>query len=208
MQALVEQSDFAGAIAVCREQVEAHPDDPELQLELGKLLFLNDTDEAWYEETLPVLRDVVRLLPESAEPRFWYGYALSIIAFDERESELQIRRCLQLEPNHAYANIVLAGGLTEPAESIVALRRALAVQPRNLRALVRLAGLLVDAGRSDEARPYLLHALRTEPYIEHDCGVMNSYLTGVLCGVGSSSTLDKARSLLDRIDNPPPAEEI
>jgi thioredoxin-like negative regulator of GroEL len=194
---------------VCRKEVEAHPDDPELQLELGKLLLLNEDDaEAWEKETLPILRDVVRLLPESAEPRFWYGYALTVIAFDDRESELQIRRCLKLEPDHAYANIFFAGGLTDADESIVALHRALTVQPGNLLALVRLAGLLIGADRSDEARPYLLHALKTEPYAEHDSGVMNRFLSDELCGTGNASTLDKARSLLAQIDNPPPAEDL
>src|SRR5205814_2205910 len=99
---------------------------------------------------------------------------------NDRESELQMRRCLQLEPDHPYANIVLAGGLVGPDEGIVALRRVLTVQPANRRALVELAGLLVESGRSDEARPYLIHALKTEPYVEQGCGMMNSYITHVL----------------------------
>ena len=110
----------------------------------------------------------------SAAAHFWYGYALTIIDFDDRESELQTSRCLQLEPNHLYANIFLAGGLAGSEESILALRRALDVQPTNRRALGRMAEKLIESDRSSEAKPYLMQALKTEPYVEQQCGIMNA----------------------------------
>jgi hypothetical protein len=203
LQSLVDAERYGMAIKECRKILdELHQPSWLVELNLGLLYFLNAKDDGPdYNNTCPkLLQATVDKWPDEAEPRFWLGYVRTIISQDDDEARRQLRIGLALNPDHAYANLVLAGGLVKDADSIEYLRRVLEIQPRNFRALHQLAKLYLAEKKSIDACKLFETILLEKPYEERSYGIMNQYANGVLTGAYSTNRLrEEARTMIDRL---------
>ena len=77
------------------------------------------------------------------------------------------QRALRLDPDSAYAHVVLAllkGWRGDPRAAVSHLHRALETEPNHFDALVWLPCFLAFMGKSNSATPYVEHLQRVEPY--------------------------------------------
>jgi thioredoxin-like negative regulator of GroEL len=108
---------------------------------------------------------------------------------------------LALNPNHAYANLVLA---SQPnyQQSAKLLRQVLKQQPNNFRALRQLADVLLASEQKAEAKELLKRILTNEAYIEQQYGIMNEYINDVLTQATQQQELrEEAKAQLQHLSS-------
>jgi tetratricopeptide (TPR) repeat protein len=133
-----------------------------------------------YDRAVEVLREGVRLDPDSAQAR----YTLGLILFSRAEKEWQrspnsaraaawfregidhLRRATDLKPDHARA--YLHWGLSlkylgEPAAAVEPLRRGVSCRPEDFDLQLVLGEALLEAGRLQEAEVHLENARKLKP---------------------------------------------
>lgn len=98
--------------------------------------------------------------PADANARFWLAYVYWIV-WDNIENSIQeLRKVLALNPNHPYANLVLADQ-PDYEQSAKLLRRVLKQQPSNFRVLRQLADVLLASEQKAQAKELLESILTT-----------------------------------------------
>lgn len=111
----------------------------------------------------------------------------------------ELRKVLALNPNHAYANLVLADQ-PDYEQSAKLLRRVLEQQPNNFRALRQLANVLLASEQKAEAKELLERMLTNEAYVEQQYGIMNEYVNEVLTQATQQQELrEEAKAQLERL---------
>jgi len=181
----VRVGDYAHAIVYCEEALAASAPPAFWRRQLAYCLFLDERGPVanQWERAPAVFDQLVRDEPDDPDLRFWRGYLLKVVlvGYDELGMN-ELRRALDLDPNHPYANLVLAA-YEDPPQSIAFVQRTLSSQPNNYRALRFLAGRLAQAGRNHDAQEVLAIVLRDPPYIDIEAPViLRDYVNGVLTG--------------------------
>jgi Flp pilus assembly protein TadD len=114
-QCLMEDNDWAGAVAAFRDEVAVDPNHFEAQLLLGTLL----REENHAEEALVHLERALRLRPDNVSVHYALGCALADLGRDAEALE-HLQRVVEESPDHMQARVQLAGvyfrlGRTEDA---------------------------------------------------------------------------------------------
>jgi tetratricopeptide (TPR) repeat protein len=133
-----------------------------------------------YERALPLLREGVRLDPNSDQAQ----YTLALALFSRAEREWQqtpgaadakewfreaiphAKRATELKPNHARAYLFWGLSLKylgEPAAAVVPLRKGVEIGPDELELQLALGEALLETGQGREAETYLENARRLDP---------------------------------------------
>lgn len=79
--------------------------------------------------------------PANANAHFWLAYIYWIVLNDIENSIQELRKVLILNPNHGYANLVLANQPDHKQNA--GLQQVLKQQPNSFRALRQLADVLL-----------------------------------------------------------------
>lgn len=184
---LINLKDYSEAEALCYAALSQSIHSHFWRTQLGYVCFLNERDfEAYYNKAPTVFKSLVAEDPKDANALFWLSYIYNIVFSEDEKAKYGLEQVLALEPNHPYANIAL-GGLTIPdaehsAAVITCLQHVLQQQPTNFRALRQLADVFVQTNRKAEAQNLFQRMLSYPAYVEHDYGIMNHYINGVLTG--------------------------
>ena len=170
------------------------------ETQIGYIHFLNEADDrAYYEQAPSTFEYLVAKNPTDANARFWLGYISSIVLDDVDNSRQELTKVLELNPNHVYANLVLAS-YPDYEQSVELLRRALKQQPNNFRALRQLANILLASQQKAEAKELLRRMLTNEAYIDLKYGIMNEYINGVLtCATQQQELREEAKAQLEQL---------
>jgi tetratricopeptide (TPR) repeat protein len=146
-----------------------------------------------YRTDLSLWQDTVAKRPDNPRARNNLGVALAAAGRGPEAIE-QYKRCLELEPTHAYAHanlgaLLLAGGRTEEAE--IHLRAACAADPQLVDARFNLGQTLARLGREDEAAEQYRATLKLDPSACDAALSLGALLVG-------RNRLDEAEPLLRR----------
>jgi hypothetical protein len=123
-----------------------------------------------------------------------------LAGFDEL-GMAELRRTVELNPRHAYGNLVLAA--YEPrAKRIPFYKRTLEAQPNNYRALLDMAKNFASLGRQREEREALESILSQPPFVDETApAILRSYVNAVLTGAyWEQRTRDEAQRALGRLE--------
>jgi hypothetical protein len=163
--------------------------------------FLNEIDDpiGYYDRGPAALVSYLEANEGDVDARFWLAY-WSLLARGWSEApDLALVHLLEQQPQHAYANLILAAYRTDLAACFY-LARALRGQPGNLRALLALARHEAGAGHKAEAVRRLRELTRTEPFEERGWGILNEYVNGVLTGsLSRERILQNAKETLEEL---------
>jgi tetratricopeptide (TPR) repeat protein len=181
LQDLAEAGAFGAAIDLCEHLLEERRDDRGFwKLQLALLYFLDEENRLRWDQAPRFAGEAVYADPANPDAHFWYGYIKSMLQNDDEFGRRQFELCFDLHPQHAYAHLGMAVMNLPPEEAKMHLERVLEVQPANYRALLLLAKTCQALGRDREARDALETLLRSRPYVEERCGIMNGYINTVL----------------------------
>ena len=126
------------------------------ETQIGYIYFLNEADDrAYYEQAPSTFEYLVARNPADTNTCFWLGYIFSIVLDDIDNSKQELTKVLELNPDHVYANLVLASH-PDYEQSVELLRRALKQQPNNFRAFRQLANILLASEQKAEAKELFL----------------------------------------------------
>jgi tetratricopeptide (TPR) repeat protein len=195
-----EANDYTEAIAYCEEALAAGAPPRFWRRQLAYSLFLDERGPAenQWERAPAVFEELVRDEPDDADLRFWHGYLLMVplAGFDEL-GMAELRRTIELNPAHAYGNLVLAA-YERGAKRIPYYMRTLASQPNNYRALRDMAKDLASLGRHREEREALESILSQPPFVDDTApAILLPYVNAVLTGAyWEQDTRDEARVAL------------
>lgn len=197
---LVQDAQFVAAAAFCHTALNSGADPLYWTTQLGYSHFLNYTDDdAYYNKSLSVFEDLVSQYPTNVNALFWLGYLYHILYNDAGTAKKKLQEALALDPDHPYANLVLAG-LLNPDDSYKLLHRALKSQPRNFRVLRQMINMLIETNQRNDAEKTLKIMLTEEPYVELQYGIMNEYINDVLTGASHrDSWQEEARDHLRQL---------
>lgn len=145
------------------------------------MLFLDERNEDAFFGAPKVFDELIQRLPLDADAHFWRGYVKCIHGRDDDQAKKALHRALELDRNHAYAQLALSA-YDSGLPRIKLLERLLNSQPGNLRALESLASTLRDTGDRGGSRLAYQRIIDIEPYVELRYGIMNKYINGVLTG--------------------------
>jgi len=205
LQELVEFGDYAQAEVVCRAAL-ARGEDPQFwETQLGYVCFLNERDaKSYYDKALATFTSLTSKYSSDDNARFWLAYIFDVIFSDLERARQELHDCLQLNPNHSYAKLVLAG-IVDQEQGKGLLRKVLQEQPTNFRALRQLADALIAPNQGKEARRILDVMLHNKAYVEQAYGIMNRYMNDVLTNATHEHSLqEEARTLLRQLDGVSP----
>lgn len=162
---LAEQGSAAQAVPLLQQAVQAQPDSPRAQHNLGVALAQLDR----FDEAVAALEHALRLRPDYADAYFNLGNALRELGRRD-EAVDKFRQALQLRPDHTSACNNLGLTLTEAGraeEAVEPLRKAVALQPKRKEGHNNLGLAYADLGRFAEAEACYQEALRLDPgYVE------------------------------------------
>lgn len=200
LENLVRAEDYAGAEAFIRAALAAGISTSFWETHLGYIYFLNETDiDAYYEQAPSTFKSLVAKDPSDTNAHFWLGYIYLIVLNDVDNFRSELRKVLALNPDHAYANLVLASQ-PDYEQSAELLRQVLKQQPNNSRALRQLADVLLTAEQKTEAKELLEKMLTHEAYVEQHYGIMNEYINGVLtCATQQQELRKEAKAQLEQL---------
>jgi tetratricopeptide (TPR) repeat protein len=180
LENLVKTENYTEAAALCLDNIGTRSERQFWLTQYAYVNFLNkEQADAQYSIAPDTLESLTKDYPDDENAHFWFGY-ISLIFLGRNElARQELATVLQLTPNHAYANLVLAE-LVSPEDRIKHLQRALKSQPTNFRVLQRLAELFTETGQLPQARQMLQAMLDNAPYVETHYGIMTDYVNGVL----------------------------
>ena len=189
------QEEWARAIDICQERLALGQDTRYWKLQLGLVNFLWEGNiDAHDIAAARILKELAEEFPSDPEVLFWTAYVIYITTEPNEFVLNLLARALDLDPSHAYANLLTAGYLqfsNKAAEAYTFLRRALETQPGNRRILRQIMVLASQLGRSDDVISAANSVLNTEPYVERSMSCMNEYANDVLAGY--NDTVDITR---------------
>jgi len=197
LEKLVIAKEYDAAESFCLKALDTGIEPIFWQTQLGYVYFLNEQDiDAYYEKAPSTFQSLVANNPENANAHFWLGYIYLIVLNNPNDFTLELNEVLRLDPNHSYANLVLAGHPDcENAEKHKFLSKVLNQQPNNLRALSQMANLLFTTNQKGNAKKLLNTILMNEAYVEEDYGIMNQYINDVLTCATHQQDLRKEAKL-------------
>jgi tetratricopeptide (TPR) repeat protein len=181
LEKFILSGEYDEAESFCLEKLKSGKDMAFWKTQLGYVYFLNEQDlDAYYDHAPTTFQSLVEEEPTNVNAHFWLGYLYAIVLQDFENAVRELRQALALDPNHAYANLVLSAYVVEERGTL--LRKALEQQPNNLRALLQFAELLVTETQYESARELLNELIRADVYVEKDLGIINTYVNDVLTG--------------------------
>jgi tetratricopeptide (TPR) repeat protein len=133
-----------------------------------------------YDQGLPLLREAVKLDPESSNPHYTLAQALFMRAEKQwaqtpdapeakewlREVIVEARRTTELKRDHAWAYLFWGLSLRylgEPAAALVPLRQGVACRPGEIELQLALGETLLEVGELREAETHLENARQLDP---------------------------------------------
>jgi tetratricopeptide (TPR) repeat protein len=159
---LMNKRDFDRSSQIYKEVLQQYPDNPDCLVNL--LYIAQFPNQATPEEVEDLYQRARAASPQLVEVYMYHGTALAAEGkFDAAVAELD--KAIQLKPNNAEAHAWMADVRERqhrPADAIEQYRIAIAQQPDFRIARLELAKDLLYAGRSREAIPVLLPALKVE----------------------------------------------
>jgi protein O-GlcNAc transferase len=185
---LLNKRDFNRSSQIYKEVLKNYPDNPDC---LVNLLFIAQyPNQATPEEVEDLYQRARAASPGLAEVYMYHGTALAAQSkYDQAVPELE--KAIQLKPTNAEAHAWLADVRERqhrPADAIEQYRIAVAQQPDFRIARLELAKDLLYAGRSREAIPVLLPALRVE---DQNTPVAMMFLVQAYVNTGDRATARK-----------------
>ncbi len=159
---LMNKREFDRSSQIYKEVLKQYPDNLDC---LVNLLYISQyPNQATPEEVEDLYQRARGVSPQLAEVYMYHGTALAAQGkYDAAVAELE--KAIQIKPNNAETHAWLADVRERqhrPADAIEQYRIALAQQPDFRVARLELAKDLLYAGRSSEAIPVLLPALKVE----------------------------------------------
>ena len=122
------------------------------------------------DEGMPKARaaalEALRLNPRLPEGHLWLGVVHFLFDWDYETAEAELRRALQLQPEHAFAETwyaVFLGGVGRHEQSIKRIFHALSLEPLSLSIRLCVARCYLFARRYEEALETIDGILRDEP---------------------------------------------
>jgi tetratricopeptide (TPR) repeat protein len=185
---LMNKRDFDRSSQIYKEVLKQHPDNPDCLVNL--LYIAQYPNQATPEEVEDLYQRARAASPQLVEVYMYHGTALAAEGkFDVAVAELD--KAIQLKPNNAEAHAWLADVRERqhrPADAIEQYRIAIAQQPDFRVARLELAKNLLYAGRSREAIPVLLPALKVE---DQNTPVAMMFLVQAYVNTGDRATARK-----------------
>jgi tetratricopeptide (TPR) repeat protein len=185
---LLNKREFDRASQIYKGVLEQHPDNLDCLVNL--LYIAQYPNQATPEEVEDLYQRARAASPQLAEVYMYHGTALAAQGkYDPAVAELE--RAIQLKPKNAEAHAWLADVLERqrrPADAIEQYRIAIAQQPDFRIARLELAKDLLFAGRSREAIPVLLPALKVE---DQNTPVAMMFLVQAYVNMGDRATARK-----------------
>jgi tetratricopeptide (TPR) repeat protein len=179
LERLIENEQYSEAEAICQEAIASSVDKLFWRTQLGYVYFLNFPDEDYPENSIAIFEALVKDYPNDPNAHFWFGY-LNWIFYSEIDFAItELLKVLELEPNHPYARLVLAGHNADHISSLVPLMQQIQIQPNNYRALMQSGDFYRDKKNLETAREFYLKIIQNPPYIETGYGIMNTYINDV-----------------------------
>jgi tetratricopeptide (TPR) repeat protein len=191
LEKMIKDESYYLAADLCLKAIQRNLDPRFWKTQLGYVHFLNERDiEAYYNKAPSVFMSLAEEYPHDDNIHFWLGYIYHITLHDSDKAQLELRKTLELNPRHPYANLVLAG-LVESDRSVALLQMTLQVQPYNFRAMHQLALLYMSNDKLHEAESLLKSMIDNRAYIEQGYGIMNLYINEVLTGAANEKGLQR-----------------
>jgi tetratricopeptide (TPR) repeat protein len=151
----------AEGIAVLRDLLRYHPDNPGMHFALAFVL----SEQNRWAEAVSVWHKVIQLAPGFAEAHNNLGICLRNLNRPQ-EAESAARRALAFHPDYGNAWNNLATALLEQkkvAEAEAAFRKAFQLQPNDSATCTSLGNVLADQNSLDEAETMYRRAIRLRP---------------------------------------------
>jgi len=185
---LLNKRDFDQASRIYKEVLKQYPDNLDCLVNL--LYIAQYPNQAGPEEVEDLYRRARAVSPQLPEVYMYHGTALAAQGkYDPAVAELE--KAIQLKPTNAEAHAWLADVRERqhrPADAIEQYRIALEQQPDFRAARLELAKDLLYAGRSQEAIPVLLPALRVE---DQNTPIAMMFLVQAYVNLGDRTTARK-----------------
>jgi tetratricopeptide (TPR) repeat protein len=173
-------------------------------LHIGLLYFLNFWENGTLFEEAPRFTEKALWLDASrAEIHFWHGHVVEVSFKDVTQAASQYDDCLEIEPDHVYAHLAMATLNPAPEDAKAHLEQVLAQQPANFRALMLYADVCTRLDLGGAAIAAYEKVLESEPYFEHNRGIMNRYInTEMTFASLRSGVVRDAQKKLDALRRP------
>jgi tetratricopeptide (TPR) repeat protein len=185
---LMNKRDFDRSSQIYKEVLKQYPDNPDCLVNL--LYIAQYPNQATPGEVEDLYQRARAASPQLAEVYMYHGTALAAQGkFDPAVAELD--KAIELKPNNAEAHAWLADVRERqhrPGDAIAQYRIAIAQQPDFRVARLELAKDLLYAGRSREAIPVLLPALKVE---DQNTPVAMMFLVQAYVNTGDRATARK-----------------
>ena len=186
---LADKGDWARARELVAEGLRnaESADDRRLWLLQAALIDFQDDGNvhAQYESCHELMSQLTAGFPRDADIAFWRGY-MALIYHRPSIAETELSRCLRLDPQHPYANLVEASSHSNKKDlpSMYAVLGHLLVvatlQPGN-RAAIALAEKVSVAWRLSGPKAWAAEQReRYRPFVETTLGAGNRYVNDVL----------------------------
>src|ERR1700722_14570650 len=185
---LMNKREFDRASQIYKEVLKQYPENPDCLVNL--LYIAQYPNQATPEEVEDLYQRARAASPQLAEVYMYHGTALAAQGkFDPAVAELD--KAIELKPNNAEAHAWLADVRERqhrPGDAIAQYRIALETTPDFRIARLELAKVLLYAGRSREAIPVLLPALKVE---DQNTPVAMMFLVQAYVNTGDRATARK-----------------
>ena len=185
---LMNRREFDRSSQIYKDVLKQYPDNLDC---LVNLLYISQyPNQATPDEVEDLYRRARAASPQLAEVYLYHGTALAAQSkYDEAVGE--IAKAIQLKPNNAEAHAWLADvreRQRRPGDAIEQYRIAVTLQPDFRIARLELAKNLLYAGRSKEAIPVLLPALKVE---DQNTPIAMMFLVQAYVNTGDRATARK-----------------
>jgi Tfp pilus assembly protein PilF len=107
---------------------------------------------------------------------FWHGHIVEVSFKDTTQAQSQYDDALEIEPAHVYSHLGMATLSPDPAVMKTHIEKVLVAQPSNFRALMVMADACSRLDLGGAAIAAYQKVIDSEPYFEHNAGVMNRYI--------------------------------
>jgi tetratricopeptide (TPR) repeat protein len=173
-------------------------------LQIGLLYFLNFWENGVLFEEAPRFTEKALWLDASrADLHFWHGHVVEVSFKDYSQAQSQFDDCLEIEPDHLYAHLAMASLAADPQVAKTHLEQVLPRQPANFRALMLYADACTKLDLGGAAMAAYEKVIESEPFFEHNRGIMNRYInTEMNFASLRSGVVKDAQKKLDALRRP------